>query len=384
MGTEVVAVVRGEDEIGIVQFSGITQGSHDVRHHVVERVQRAHPVLVVPVVGGQHLSGPLGRAGREPPRLVRDIGLEEVGAVRSGGAGKRVVSVPGRWWQGQVRGGGRRVPEERRAVSGGPPDEVRGLGGDNIGRVVGRIVRTAVLHHRAVLVQRVVVAGVEIVVDTAVPLRPARRNVLRFVLDSVHVLSGETGAVPGVMQVFGEGLLLVSVRRERGPATDVTGVGEHSGVVAVLSGQDRAAGRAADGRRSEAVGERQPTVPDEGGRVRHSLPVRRGGRVQVVGKDEHEVRPAVALRHVHRSQRRGTRRGWPGSHHGNNHGCHCDDAEYAGDAEPRPPSEISMSCGHHMPPSPSSERSRKRRDVRSCTPPAARIPNHSAEERSRS
>src|SRR3954449_892878 len=77
-----VAVVRGEDEVGVVELARAAYGGDDARHAVVGGEQRRAPGAGVPpdrpdVGGGQGVRMPAKEA-----RLARHVGLVEARAAR--------------------------------------------------------------------------------------------------------------------------------------------------------------------------------------------------------------------------------------------------------------------------------------------------------------
>ena len=277
-----VAVVRGVEDVGVVQLARVPQPRHHPRHALVHGLQRLQPLGLQQVreaaVGGRHLV-----RHPEHPLLV-GVGGEVVGGrvVRGHVVEERLV-LRGRIL-GAVRGG---VGHDRQEGAPGG----RGLGhlrhelqrpvGDEVGQVVPGVV-VSVAAPRPVHVEAVVVVGA--VLDEAVPLVPARRHALPVVL--VEILPEVGGGVAALLQVGGEGSLLVVLHPGRGAAVVV--VGEHVVVVRVEPGQQRGAGGAAHGRGHVPVGVGGAAPAQQLAQPRHELEAAQL-RVLVVSQHQEDV-----------------------------------------------------------------------------------------------
>ena len=244
-----------------------------------------------------------GRQGPDVGGLVRGVRLvvgRGVGRLQSG----EVVDVA-------RRRGRRRV---RRVVA--VVEEEGGLGLDRAGGVLQRHVGVdvggvvarvrAVVHPGAIAVEGVVELA-DVALDRTVPVRPTRRDVLPVggVRVPVEVLPVERGAVAGRGEIGGDRVLLVAQAIGRFEATLGLGVVEHPVVVGVLAAQGGGARWAALGVADEVVVEGGALIADQLLGVGQVRQLRHG---QVIGEDEHDVRPGST--HPRR-RRRGRRRRRP-------------------------------------------------------------------------
>jgi hypothetical protein len=78
---EVVAVVRHEQDVGVVQGARGGEGLDEGGHHLVDGEERAQPPLI-PIVEERDLVGAEGRERLHPGRFVADVGLVKRGNAR--------------------------------------------------------------------------------------------------------------------------------------------------------------------------------------------------------------------------------------------------------------------------------------------------------------
>ena len=263
------------------------------------------------------------------------------GGVGSGEAAKRPMCL-GRGQRRQRGAAGRRRPAHVRGEERDPHEERLSRGRaaahdlDGLVCVDVRLVRRRVppvLHERPVLVDRVAVELVRGVVDRAVPLRPAGRDlVLVEVAVSVQVLADVDRLVARALEPDGKGVLVV----QRVVAAVGRLVREHAVVVGVLAGEEGGAGRAAERERREAVVEGRSLGDEQPLDVLHDADRLDG---LVVGHDHDDVRP---LRRPGMCSRCADCPGGDGS----------DAEQHAGDRERRPTHRDDHSTGRTTLPSP--------------------------------
>ena len=199
------------------------------------------------------------------------------------GGQRRQGGAAGRRRPTHVRGEERDPQEERLSRGRTTAHDLHGLVRVDVGLVRRRI--PAVLHERPVLVHRVAVELVRGVVDRAVPLGPAGRDlVLVEVAVPVQVLADVDRLVARAPEPHGKRVLRV----QRVVATVGRLVREHAVVVRVLAGEERRPGRAAERERREAVVEGRSLGDEQPLDVLHDPD--RLDRL-VVGHDHDDVRP---------------------------------------------------------------------------------------------
>jgi hypothetical protein len=96
----VEAVVRGEEDVSVLQLAGVVQRAHHVLHQVVDRLQGLDPPFVAVVYFGDPGSGEPGKLP-DPGRFVGDVPLVEGREARSHHVVERMLVAGSR--------GGRRV-----------------------------------------------------------------------------------------------------------------------------------------------------------------------------------------------------------------------------------------------------------------------------------
>ena len=294
------AVVRREDDVRVVELAGRRQRVDDLRR----RPRR--PRAATRGAAGSSRGSRASLAGVSAARFRIAAGLSETSAsLNDGGAGSGSFAKRLRWRGAgdgvEIRSGrrGRAAPPQCGATNATQRkngrgsvawrrDQVDGLARVDVGLVVRRAV--AVVHERAVLVQRVVVVAVRRRVRRAVPLAPARRDLLgRSRAVPVQVLADVDRLVAGALEPDGKRvrrveLVVAAVRRRVAP---------DAVVVRVLAREEGRARRAAERVRDEAVVERDALVGEQRLHVRHDA--HRLERL-VVGHDHDDVRAGRGLR----------------------------------------------------------------------------------------
>src|SRR5215217_4815966 len=171
------AVVRGKEDVGVLQLSGCLKFLYKRGHHLIDRQHRLQALLVELIDLGEVFLGE-GISASDAGRLLRDVLLVEGWGTRGLllGKGALMTLCRGRW---SVGSGGGHVGEEGLILWRRSSYEVCDLPGEDVGVEVTFL--AAVGDHLAVLVDLVIVELL-IVGHLGVPLVPAGRDVGRVVL----------------------------------------------------------------------------------------------------------------------------------------------------------------------------------------------------------
>ena len=207
----------------------------DLRHHVVDRHQGPELLTTCRLDIGER-----GRRLPDPRRLVGTIGLEHRGALVPGRDGG--VRIGRRRLEGAVRRLRRQVEEPRLGVVG-------------LERL--QVLRGEVADHVGVVAHDGLLGAVDVEAGVQVPAAGHREMIevrgRRRLRPLVPVLAGHRGLVSRVLQVVHERRLLVEALLAVGVR-----VGANPRVVRVAAAEQRPPRRAAERRRIEGVGERDP------------------------------------------------------------------------------------------------------------------------------
>src|SRR5215211_6916667 len=202
------AVIRGKEDVGVLQLSGCLKFLYKRGDHLVDRQHRLQALLVELIDLREVFIGK-GIPASDARRLVRDVLLVEGWGTRGllVGKGALMTLCRGRWWVGS---GGGHVGEEGLLLWRRSSDEVCDLLGEDVGVEVLFLV--AVGDHLAVLVDVVIVEALccsfsFLVGHLGVPLVPAGWDVGRVVRDwrlvliwvLVEVLAEKGGAVAALL-----------------------------------------------------------------------------------------------------------------------------------------------------------------------------------------
>src|SRR5215212_8555473 len=147
------AVVRGKDDVGVLQLSGCLQFLEERGHHLVDRQHRLQAVLVALIDLRDVFLGE-GISVSDAGRLLRDVLLVEGWGTRGLLVGERalITLCRSRWSVGSRRG---YVGKEGLLLWRRSSDEVCGLPGEDVRVEV--LFLAAVGDHLAVLVDVVIV-----------------------------------------------------------------------------------------------------------------------------------------------------------------------------------------------------------------------------------
>ena len=284
------ALVGGEDQIGVAQRPPRLQIVDDPLHRIVDREQRLEAVLVAGLDLGDQ-PGAEALDPLDPGGLVLDVLLVEARVDRQRGRGEGIRVL-------RLGCGGIVRREELHLHVEGRVREVAEVVVDPLDREV-RVDVGRVVVRRVGLVDAVLVEGeagvrggrtdeaVELALrggaDAARERAPARRHVglVRHLSEAVRHLADVDGAVAIRLQPDGQVVLvvegLVAALRRR--------VAEDAGVVGVIAGLHRDAGRAAEWIRGVGVQEARPGIADQGPRLGHHRHVPE--RLIVGGEHDH-------------------------------------------------------------------------------------------------